>query len=53
MVLCKGWPLQQIVGTLKRQYPDEAPRRVFHETIYNALYVMPLGELRKVLAARV
>ena len=27
-------------------YPDEPEKRVSHETIYNALYVMPKGELR-------
>jgi IS30 family transposase len=37
---------QQIAGTLKNLYTGHAERRVSHETIYNALYVLPRGELR-------
>ena len=37
---------EQIAGTLRNRYPDEPENRVSHETIYNALYVMPKGELR-------
>ena len=37
---------EQIAGTLRNRYPDEPEKRVSHETIYNALYVMPKGELR-------
>ena len=44
--LREGWYPEQIAGTLRNQYPDELPRRVSHETIYNALYVLPKGELR-------
>jgi len=44
--LREGWSPEQIAGTLRNQYPDELPRRVSHETIYNALYVLPKGELR-------
>ena len=40
------WSPEQIAGTLRNRYPDEPEKRVSHETIYNALYVMPKGELR-------
>ena len=40
------WSPEQIAGTLRYRYPDEPEKRVSHETIYNALYVMPKGELR-------
>jgi transposase, IS30 family len=42
----EGWSPEQIAGTLKNRYPEQAERRVSHETIYNALYVLPRGELR-------
>lgn len=41
-----GWSPEQIAGTLKNRYSDDLEKRVSHETIYNALYVMPKGELR-------
>jgi transposase, IS30 family len=44
--LREGWSPEQIAGTLRNQYPDDLDQRVSHETIYNALYVMPKGELR-------
>lgn len=44
--LREGWSPEQIAGTLRNQYPDDLEKRVSHETIYNALYVMPKGELR-------
>jgi IS30 family transposase len=44
--LREGWSPEQIAGTLKNLYPEQAERRVSHETIYNALYVLPRGELR-------
>ncbi len=37
---------EQIASTLRNRHPDEPEKRVSHETIYNALYVMPKGELR-------
>ena len=37
---------EQIAGTLRNRYPDESEKRVLNETIYNALYEMPKGELR-------
>lgn len=44
--LREGWSPEQIAGTLKNRYPHQAEQRVSHETIYNALYVLPKGELR-------
>ena len=44
--LREGWSPEQIAGTMQRQYPQQPEQRVSHETIYNALYVMPKGALR-------
>ncbi|HNG02300.1 MAG TPA: IS30 family transposase [Nitrospira sp.] len=49
--LREGWSPEQIAGTLKRTWPHDRERTVSHETIYNALYVMPRGELRTELIA--
>lgn len=40
----KGWSPQQISGRLKHMQGSE---QVSHETIYQAIYVLPRGELRK------
>ena len=45
------WSPQQIAGTLRRMYPDDASRRASHETIYTAMYAMPQGELRRDMIA--
>ena len=39
-----GWSPQQISGRLKLM---DKPQTVSHETIYQAIYVLPRGELRK------
>ncbi len=49
--LLEGWSPSQIAGTLKLMWPDEPQRSVSHETIYNCIYAMPKGELRKDLIA--
>lgn len=49
--LRRGWSPLQIAGRLKRMYPDDPKRRVSHEAIYKALYVLPRGELRRELLA--
>ena len=45
------WSPEQIALHLRRQFPDNSNQRVSHETIYNAIYAMPKGELRKELIA--
>lgn len=45
------WSPQQIARTLKRMWPEETDLHVSHETIYNAIYAHPKGELRKALLA--
>lgn len=44
--LRERWSPEQIASSLRKLYPDNLEKRVSHETIYNALYVMPKGELR-------
>ena len=44
--LREGWSPEQIAGMLKRTFADDKARRVSHETIYTAIYVMPRGALR-------
>lgn len=34
---------------MRRMYPDDPSQHVSHETIYNAIYAYPRGELRKQL----
>ena len=45
------WSPQQIAGHLRKSHPDCPAQRVSHETIYNAIYAQPRGELRKELIA--
>ena len=45
------WSPEQIALTLARLYPPGHEHRVSHETIYNCIYAMPMGELRKELIA--
>lgn len=45
------WSPQQIAQTLRRMWPDNPELHVSHETIYNAIYARPKGELRKDLIA--
>lgn len=45
------WSPQQIAATLQRVFPDDPTRHVSHETIYNAIYALPRGELRRDLIA--
>jgi len=49
--LRRKWSPEQIALFLRRQCPDDSNQRVSHETIYNAIYAMPKGELRKELIA--
>lgn len=44
--LKRGYSPEQIAGTLKRVNKDDPLLQVSHETIYQAIYLMPRGELR-------
>jgi IS30 family transposase len=45
------WSPQQIAKAFRRLWPDDARMNVSHETIYNAIYAYPKGDLRKQLLA--
>jgi IS30 family transposase len=45
------WSPEQIAATLKQVFPGQPERHVSHETIYNAIYAHPKGELRRQLVA--
>lgn len=45
------WSPEQIALTLARLYPKGHEFRVSHESIYNCIYAMPVGELRRELIA--
>ncbi len=46
-----GWSPLHIAGRLGRMHGDDPTKRVSHETIYRALYVLPRGGLRRELLA--
>jgi IS30 family transposase len=45
------WSPQQISHILKGMWPAESDKTVSHETIYNAIYLHPRGELKRELIA--
>ena len=45
------WSPQQIAAILKAMWPDDSSKTVSHETIYNALYLHPRGELKREMIA--
>ena len=45
------WSPRQIAAHLTKLHPCESAQRVSHETIYNVIYAMPRGELRRELIA--
>jgi IS30 family transposase len=47
--LGRGWSPQQIAARLRRDYPRDVDKRISHETIYAAIYIVPRGELRRTL----
>jgi transposase, IS30 family len=49
--LSEGCSPEQIAGRLPVDYPDDDSMRISHETIYQAIYVHPRGELKKELTA--
>src|SRR5687767_14094464 len=44
-----SWSPEQIAARLKLDFPDDESMRVFHEAIYQALYVQGRGALRREL----
>jgi len=46
-LLRNAWSPEQIALRLKQQYPEQIHLQASHETIYTAIYAMPVGELRK------
>jgi IS30 family transposase len=44
-----GWSPQQVAARLKRDYPRDMGKRISHETIYAAIYIVPRGALRRTL----
>lgn len=48
-MLIWNWSPQQISRTLKAMHPHDSSQQVSHETIYNAIYAYPRGELKKQL----
>lgn len=47
--LRRKWSPEQIVGWLKRAFPEEPHKQVSHETIYRSLYIQARGVLKKEL----
>jgi IS30 family transposase len=45
------WSPQKIARKLKALWPDNPEKSVSHETIYNAIYLHPRGELKRELVA--
>lgn len=49
--LTRRWSPQQIAGWLMREHPDDANKRISHETIYRSLFIQTRGVLKKELQA--
>ena len=49
--MARKWSPEQIALHLARHFPHDRTQRVSHETIYNAIYAQPRGELRGELIA--
>lgn len=47
--LKQEWSPEEIDNRLKEEYPDDITMRISHETIYQHLYCLPKGELKKEL----
>lgn len=47
--LGQEWSPEEIDNRLKEEYPNDITMRVSHETIYQHLYCLPKGELKKEL----
>jgi transposase, IS30 family len=49
--LKKCWSPEEIVKRLKEEYPRDMAMRISHEAIYQYIYVLPRGELKRTLIA--
>jgi len=47
--LKENWSPEQIARRIQKEYPLDSAMRISHETIYQHLYVLPRGELKKEL----
>lgn len=47
--LAKQWSPDQIARMLRKEYPDDAAMRISPEAIYEYIYVLPRGELKRTL----
>jgi IS30 family transposase len=43
------WSPEQVAKAVREEYPDDEDMRISHETIYDHVYVLPRGALRKEL----
>lgn len=51
LIVDKKWSPEQVSAFLRRTYPDQPELWVSHESIYQAIYLQPKGELKKLLIA--
>lgn len=42
------WSPQQIANIRRAMWPDDSDKTVSHETIYNAIYLHPRGDLKRI-----
>ena len=47
--LKKHWSPREIVKRMKQEYPTDMDMRISHESIYQYIYILPRGELKKIL----
>jgi len=45
------WSPRQVAESLRVEYPDDMAMRVSHETVYDHIYLLPRGALRKELVS--